>query len=135
MLSTREPASFLCVGSCRGCGWRTEKEDVLREVVGAAGFCNKALGAKLLSFCRSILPPGPPVRSGGRGLVVGRQHETSCTSWGKTHLEAERLGENGIIFHGRRDISNLETSRLCEARGLKKPRPPRLGNRENTATT
>lgn len=75
------------------------------------------------SFCPfvlAILPPGPPVRSGGRGLVVGRQHETRCTSWGKTHLEAERLGENGTVFYGRRDISSLETSRLCEARGLNK---------------
>lgn len=71
-------------------------------------------------FVLAILPPGPPVRSGGRGLVVGRQHETWCTSWGKTHLEAERLGENGTVFYGRRDISSLETSRLCEARDLKK---------------
>lgn len=87
-----------------------ERRDFV-TMLGEPGFC---------SFVLAILPPGPPVRSGGRGLAVGRQHETRWTSWGKTHLEAERLSEHGTVFYSRRDFSSLETSRLWEARGLKK---------------
>ena len=86
-------------------------------------FVTRLWETRFCLFVFDILPLGPLVWSGGRGLVVGRQHETRCTSWGKAHLEAERLGENGTVFYGRRDISGLETSRLCEARGLKKGPP------------